>query len=501
MLSSGTGTNIEPPLDAVVVGNIASPTTITLLVLPANYLVVFRDERPTYPGHRAEDIMVNEHILKICGKFAYAFLFALVVIPQTSFAKNYSSPVGEADLITKPSLLSVTKYAIEHNPSIRAAMKDWEARQKNVVIASWYKNPIFTFTPNTNYMIWTVTGMETIGFGIEQDIPFPGKLSFQGKVAARRASSAHENIRAVVQETERRVWIIYAGYYFADRALEVNLETIRLARQFEAIAEEKYKVGKASEQDVIQAQEEISELEVQRVDLQKEFNSSIGNLNALLDRPPRAPLGKPEELSATTPFESLEQLVKEARTARPELKAEQYNVKARAASLTLAKMAYLPDFQIGGQYIGIDGTTGIPGHVDNGQPIWMATIGFSLPIWINRVNAQVEQADARLLQEKSMRRSVEDRVFDQVQRAYEQLYAAARDEAIYRTTLIPQTSERIRSAQSGYQTGIVDFLTLIDSLKSYEGVRLKHYKAIEQFQVAGANLSRAVGTPVRETIK
>jgi cobalt-zinc-cadmium resistance protein CzcA len=40
LLSSGTGANIQRPLAAVVVGGLASSTAMTLLVLPAVYLVV-----------------------------------------------------------------------------------------------------------------------------------------------------------------------------------------------------------------------------------------------------------------------------------------------------------------------------------------------------------------------------------------------------------------------------------------------------------------------------
>ena len=438
------------------------------------------------------------HILLLC---AGGLLLALVADPQISEAQSAATHTGEAELETNPSIDTVQRYAVEHNPAIRAALKAWKAAQMSVVIDSSYENPLVTYMPNTNSMVWTVTGMETNGFGVSQVLPFPGKLSYRGRVATHEAASAYEKFRTVIQETERQVWVSYAGYYLADRALGVNEDTTRLARLFEAIAEAKYKVGKVPEQDVIQAQEEITQLAVQRVDLQKARNSAIGNLNTILDRAPRAPIGKPAELGAAPIITSLDQFVKESRTLRPELKAEEHMIKARESSVTLAKMIYLPDFQIGGQYIGVDGNTGLPGHESNGQAIWTAMIGLSVPIWLNRVGAQVDQAKAQLQQEKSTRHNIENTVADQVQNAYEQLVAAARNEAIYRTTLIPQTAERIRSAGAGYQTGIVDFLTLIDSLKSYEDVRLRHYETIAQYHVSGANLSRAVGMSIKEIIK
>ncbi len=422
------------------------------------------------------------------------------VAERASAATTTQPTMTELDIERRSSLDAVERYAAEHNPAIRAALKAWEAAQKSIVIDRSYENPMIEYMPDTYNMAETRAGSQMSGGGFSQTIPFPGKLTLRGKIAGQEAEAAHENLYAVIQETERRVWMSYAAYYLAARSLEVNDETTQLARQFEAIAEAKYKVGKVPEQDVIQSQVEISQLAVQQVDLQKARNSALGDINALLDREPRALLASPEELAAKPISPPLVQLVGESRAARPELKAEDYMVKARETSVTLAKMGYLPDFSVGGQYIGI-ANNGVPGFIKDGHDIWTATIGFSVPIWLDRVKAQVDQANAQFLQEKSTRRNVEDTVADQVQDAYERVMASARNEAIYRTTLLPQTAERVAAAQAGYQTSIVDFLTLIDSLKSYEDVRMRHYETIEQYQAAAADLSRAVGQPIEGILK
>lgn len=439
------------------------------------------------------------------GAFLAVGLSLSLMLARPANSQNLGKPEAGAhasgsELESNPTVDAVQRYAVEHNPAIRAAQKAWEAAQQSIVIDRSYENPMVEYMPDTYNMAETRAGSETGGGGFSQAIPFPGKLTLKGRIASQQAEAARENLSAVVQETERRVWMSYAAYYLADRSLEVNDETTRLARQFETIAEAKYKVGKVPEQDVILSQVEISQLAVQRVDLQKARNTAVGDLNTLLDRDPRAPLGRPGELAAKLLSMPLMQLVAESRTARPEVKAEQYMVNARESSVTLAKMGYLPDFSIGGQYIGI-ANNGVPGFIKDGHDVWAATIALSIPIWVDRVKAQVDQANAQLLQEKSTRRNVEDTVADQVQDAYERLVAATRNEAIYRTTLMPQTAERILAARAGYQTGIVDFLTLIDSLKSYEDVRTRHYESIEQYQVAGADLSRAVGEPIEEIVK
>jgi outer membrane protein, heavy metal efflux system len=437
------------------------------------------------------------------GAAAPAARTATSVAAPFAIAKRTQSggPVSASDLEHSPSLETVQRYASEHNPAIRAAFYTWQAALQRITQARSYQNPMVTYMPDTGNMAETRAGPQTNGFGISQTIPFPGKLTLSGRIADQQAQAARENLTAIVQETLRGVRRAYAQFYFAERALEVNADSTALARQFENIAEAKFKVAKVPEEDVIQGQEEISRLATERVNFVEQRNTAMGALNTLLDRAPRARLGRPAKMATAELQIPLEQLVEQARGTRPEIRAENHLVQAREQSVTLAKMGYLPDFSIGGQYMGIDGHMGVPGFTRDGHDIWATTIGLSVPIWIDRIKARVDETGAELQQEKFTRRNVEDTVNDQIQDAYERLMASARNDIIYRTTLLPQTAERIRAAEAGYQTGTVDFLTLIDSLKSYENVRLLDYQSVRAYQISAADLTRAVGEPISGIVK
>jgi cobalt-zinc-cadmium efflux system outer membrane protein len=404
--------------------------------------------------------------------------------------------VTENDLVTHPSLDVVERYAIAQNPAIRAARQAWEAARQRIPQVRSYDNVEVTYLPDTNNMAQTRAGPQENGVGVAQPIPFPGKLTLRGRVAAEEAEAAREALQAATQEVQREVRARYAEYYLAARSLEVNSATTTLAREFAAIAEAKYRVGAAPQQDAIQAQEELSRLAAERVAFEGELPAAQGALNAVLDRPPRAPLGRAGEIEARALEVPLDTLVAQADSARPELRAQDHMIEARRRSLTLAKMGFLPDFKIGGQYIQVGGGTNPEFGAKDGQDIWMASLGFSVPIWVNRVRAGVSEARARVMGEEFRRRDLTNQVFDQLQRAYERVGVAARVERIYRLTLMPQTEERVESARAGYQTGRVDFLTLIDSLTSLEDVRLKRYRAVRDYQQALADLERAVGEPI-----
>lgn len=403
--------------------------------------------------------------------------------------------VTEADLLARPSLEVVVQYAIEHNPRIRAVRFEWEGAKERITSQSWYENPMVTYMPDTGAMAETRAGPQMQGVEVSQAIPFPGKLTLRGRVEQARAEATYQVHGATIQEISRQVRARYADYYLAGRALVINDETTALTRQFADVAQAKYRVGTAAQQDVILAQEHLSRLTAERVVAEGDFETAIGALNALLDRPPRAPLGPPTDLEAEPLAVSLERLAEVADQERPELRAQDRIVDASQHSRRLARMGYLPDLTIGAQWIEVQGGTN-PTFPDDGDDIWAVKLGFSIPLWLNRIGAEVDEAEFRVRREESRRRDLTNQVVDQVQRHYERVRVAARSEEIYRATLIPQTTERIAAARAGYQTGEVDFLTLIDSLRSLEDVRLLRDRAVRDYQRAVADLERAVGQPL-----
>jgi len=408
-----------------------------------------------------------------------------------------TAPMTEEDLVARPSLDGLVQYAVEHNPAIRAARFEWEATKQRVTSQSWYENPMVAYLPDTGAMPETRAGPQVQGVEVSQAIPFPGKLTVRGRVEESRAAATQQMLEATIQEISRQVRARYADYYLAARSLVINDETTGLTQQFADIAAAKYQVGTAAQQDVILAQEQLSRLTAERVAFEGESEIAIGALNALLDRPPRAPLGPPGELEAELLEISLDRLVEVADAERPELRSQDHTVEASRSSLRLSRMGYLPDLRLAGQWIGVEGGTN-PSFAHDGDDIWMVRLGFSIPLWVNRIGAEVDEMQFRLRREEFRRRDLANQVLDQVQRQYERARVAARNEEIFRATLIPQTTGRIAAARAGYESGVVDFLTLIDSLRSLEQVRLLRDRAVRDYQQALADLERAVGRPLSE---
>ena len=73
------------------------------------------------------------------------------------------------------------------------------------------------------------------------------------------------------------------------------------------------------------------------------------------------------------------------------------------------------------------------------------------------------------------------------------LQTAQRLENLFRTTHIPLAEQGLKSAETGYIAGTVDFLNLIESERMLFNFKLQHYRALTNVQKLRAQLEKAVG--------
>jgi outer membrane protein TolC len=67
---------------------------------------------------------------------------------------------------------------------------------------------------------------------------------------------------------------------------------------------------------------------------------------------------------------------------------------------------------------------------------------------------------------------------------------------LLRTTLLPQSEQTLELSRVAYQTDRVDFLALIDSQRTVLDARLNYYRALNDRELALADLTRAVGADI-----
>lgn len=392
---------------------------------------------------------------------------------------------GEPSTVTLDELI---REAAANNPAIQAAQYTVSAKKSLVLPARTLPDPTITF--------WHLGGLFPIRlmpgdpssartFGIEQDIPFPGKLGLKGKVAYTEAETEEWNHalthRQVIADLKQAYYDLHL-FYKSKELLGRNKD---LLQSFVKIAETRYQVGQGNQQDVLKAQVEIGKLIDRSAILDQRGWIAEAQINNLLFRLPDTPVGKPAEYQKAELTYSLEELTELARANSPTLKIQEKEIGRRQYSLDLAKKEYFPDFTVGFTTFDREGNPQMYGVE--------AKARIPLYFW-RKQKPEVDAAKANLAGAQRMRESAASSVNFQIKQGYTVATTSDKLVRLYSSSIIPQATSSLRSAVANYETGKVDFLSLIDSATALLEYQLKHYEAMTEFQKALALMEPLVGT-------
>lgn len=381
-------------------------------------------------------------------------------------------------------LESALAYAQEHNPSIQAARERLLAAQARPMQVSALDDPMFTYEGFNIPENFDVTRTDNNILKLSQKLPFPGKRRLRGEIATHEAEIAREELHMTEVRTRTEVKKTYYDLWQVHQNLLVYSRDKELMAQFATIAEKKYAVGQVSQPDVLRAQVELTRL-INRVTTQTlKLGEVRAMLNGLLSRPPEAPLGVPQDAPKPVVKQTLAELAELTLQTQPEIAARAVAINRNSAALALAQKAYFPDFEV---YV--------ERFINSGRKDGVGLIvSASIPLaYREKYDAGVAEARAQLNAGKADLRAAQDKALAEVKSALARAQTAAELINLFAQTHIPQAEQALASSRISYQTGKLDFLSLIDSLRVVEQVHVEHITAVADFEKAYADLERAVG--------
>jgi len=237
-------------------------------------------------------------------------------------SSDSSRAPGEVQVVTLDELLA---EALEHNRALLAAADAVAAKEASVIPASTLPDPLFTVQTMGEPAPFDLMAGDPSSarvFGIQQDIPFPGKLRLRGKIAEKEAEAAFWNY----EQTRRKVIAdLKQAYYelsFTDSAIE-TLEKNKNALQTVArLAETRYRLGQGLQLDLLKAQLEVSKLLERQIEFRQRRAAAAARVNSITGRPAGTPVGRavPVQGDKASVAGSLEELLEAARQNSPTLK-------------------------------------------------------------------------------------------------------------------------------------------------------------------------------------
>jgi len=196
----------------------------------------------------------------------------------------------------------------------------------------------------------------------------------------------------------------------------------------------------------------------------------------------RSATARIDELTpASTESETLNELIKQALDARPELKAGELAIEAAGARAKWERSRIINVTAIAKEYgRGTNGFEQGPGLLID-LPIFNRNQGN-----ISRAEADIERAAKQLI-------AARQRVVSEVREAYTQLAQAREAHRLWRTRVLPPLEQDIHLAETAYRSGDVAYLFVLETARRYSDERLRE----ADYQVAAARalaqLERSVG--------
>ena len=414
---------------------------------------------------------------------------AAIATDSTSQAPAAAPPAAQAETVRLDDLV---REAVARNPAIQSAERKAEALRHRVPQLRALPDPVISVGWAGNAVPFDVQEGDPSsyrGVSATQQIPLGGKLGLRGKVAAREGEAASWESEIIRRRVVAEVKTAYYEYFYLHTALEITRKNQALLEKLARIAEVRYQVGKSAQADVLRAHVELSRLRQRMTVLEQQENTARVRLNTLLLRDPEAPLGPPASVAPTPAGQTLEQLYQLAAANDAELQQQQKLVERDQVTVALARKDSVPDLTVGWMYQQRPGMPDMHG----------ATFSLNLPIFYK--SKQRERVKEAQLELEGTARARDDRKTNLSFEVKEQYLTARAAEdllKLYAQGVVPQSSLALESSMAGYETGTVDFLTVITNFTTVLDYETEYYREVANQRIALAKLEPLVGVELTD---
>jgi len=370
------------------------------------------------------------------------------------------------------ALPDVLHYAFLSNAGLEQAYFEWKAALERIPQATSYDDPKFALSSLLSKQRMSLWDRTTLG--ASQKLPFPGKLDRAGRIALEGAIAARRRFEDAKFALQAGTVAEFHRLALLDRTVEIDAENVRLLSEFVEIAAASLAVGKAGQADLLKAELELEAARNERQAAQMERPGALASLNALLSRSPRTPL-HPLPPAELTPLPATDdRLLALAAERNGELQAVAAEVRGREDALELARLAYLPDFEI---------SFSLRGAMER-----MLGAMITAPLRRARIRAGIDEAGASLRSAEAALRAHRD---DLGAKVVLQIFLARdteRQARLFEATLIPRALELVDATQASYTAGGASFLDLLDAQRSLLALRLGLAQLVATHEKAVAEL-------------
>jgi cobalt-zinc-cadmium efflux system outer membrane protein len=403
---------------------------------------------------------------------ASAFVPPVQAQPTASPTNSPTASVPPSDL--GRTLGGVLDYARERHPEVRAMRYEANAALERVTPAGALPDPMFqmelrdvTNDASGGSFNLLPSKVGSTRYQFRQTFPAWGRRDARRDAAQASADEAGARAEATWAEVAMRIKTTYARYQQVNALLVQNREILGLMDRLGSVAELRYAQGLAPQQDAIRAQVERTGMRGDLLMLESESNALRTRLNALMTRPTDAPLAPPMADSALPSLAQLDAAALRERVLgrNPQLRAEDARVRASERTRDAVWANRYPEFTLG------------VAPIQSGSRVaeWEVMFEINIPL------------------QQGVRRAEEREALATLGENLAQLQAARQIEVLTTTSLLPQAELALQAALAGYESGKVDFSTLLEAQRQIRQARVNLIKTRAEARMRLAEIERLLG--------
>jgi outer membrane protein TolC len=413
----------------------------------------------------------------VTKRIRLAFLGVAIVLESAAIAEPSRLQAALPDPLTAPDVITIARKQRKEILAARErARAAWEGSRAEG------KLPDPMLMTNLDHLPIPIMGADFSAMW-QQEVPLSGELGAR----VRRAEAVARMRDAEVKTAELEVELSALRAFFMlveEQAMRaVVAEQLELAQSIEKVVEARLAAGAANPSDAVRAGLDRVRLETELETFDSRTRAADAMLDAALGRRPDSTIRRTELRLREGAPEGAGPVARTAIASRPEVTVMRRKIHAAEEDVEVMRNMRAPMgvFGLGGAYTMAEG------------PGLMATVGVSLPIWVDKYDSRIDEAKAMVAMERADLAGMLLMVEGEAVAAREQVEAAQIRERSIRTRLLPQATTTFETVLASYASGQVPVVSVLEALAMLRMLQMEHVQSRTALALRWAELGRQVG--------
>ena len=388
------------------------------------------------------------------------------------------APQSAAAAAAEPlSLAKAIELALEGNPEVAAAKRQWEATEGQVLQGRSRPNPELAYSLED-----TRSKTRTQSWQLNLPVELGGKRAARTKAAEKTREQAQAQLAELQATVRANVAAAYFDVLTAQERLVLARDSAALAKSSTDTVSKRVAAGKVSPVEESKARVAEAGVRVELAQAASEQRNALSRLFALLgriDAPYTVLEGKAENLPSVPSLADLQPLISSA----PGVVLARIEVDRRKALTALEQSKRVPDVTV---------SVGMQRSNETQRNVLLFGVSLPLPVFDRN---QGNLLEALKLEDKARDelQAATVRLHSEVAQARERLSTIIAEVQSLKQDVLPGAKSAYDAATIGFENGKFNFLEVLDAQRTYFTAKSQYLKALGEAHRAAADIDRLLG--------